>query len=217
MKSLTSLFIFLSFFSTLLADNFQQNTALVNTLKANNVRVIVLCNFQGTNNVLDIVTASRSPGYELTNLGLAMLQDAIPVLSAQNITQIYTAQAFRALQTTNQLGKAFGLPPARLVPDARLSMQNFGSDEGLNYTLYRQEFTSESDMLENTQPTGESGLAVFNRSQDFLTSLETLQNQTVLVVTHAFNCCHMSKILTGKFGNVPSPGTYVVYDFNATH
>ncbi len=212
--SLTLFVLFISLFSTLFADGFQQNKELIETFKANNIRIILLCNFQGTNNILDIVTSSRSPGYELTNSGLATLQDTSVALESQNITRIYTAPAYRAQQTTNYLGKAFQLTPNQLVIDTRLGMQNFGSSEGEDYDVYKLHFTSEKNMFEGTPPNGEAGIAVFNRSQSLLLSLADFENQTILIVTHAFNFCHLSKCLSGKYGNIPSPGTFIVYDFN---
>lgn len=194
---------------------FETNTDLINKLKTNNVRLVVLCNFQGVNNVLDIVTSSRSPGYELTSAGLAALNDTIPLLETQNIAAIFTAPAFRAQQSTNFLGKAFGLTVDKMTPDTRLGMQNFGTAEGYDYDIYKTLFSSLENMFEGTPPGGESGLSVFNRAQSFLTDIAKFQNQTILVITHAFNYCHISKCLTGKFNQVPAPGTYVIYDFNA--
>ena len=196
------------------ADVFEKNERLVEVLKQNNIRIVVLCNFQGTNNVMDIVTSSRSPLYELTSYGLALLTDTIPVLEVENISHIYSNPAFRAEQTASLLGKAFRLLPEQVSIDSRLSMQSFGAAEGEDYDAYKARFTSQVDMLEGMPENGESGTAVFNRLQDFLISLEILQNQTVLIITHAFNYCHMSKCLTGKYGNIPSPGTFKVYDFN---
>lgn len=215
MRSLSSLFLlFMSICSVVFGSDFQKNTELINALTQNNVRLIVLCNYQGTNNVLDIVTSSHSPGYELTIKGLRDLNNAIPALSILNISHIYTAPAFRTQQTTNLIGKAFQLPPNHLHVDSRLKMQNFGDAEGIDYDLYKQLFSGLEDMLEGTPNNGESGLSVFNRVQDFLFSLTGLQNQTVLIVTHAFNYCHIAKCLKGKFGDVPSPGKRAVYDFN---
>lgn len=200
--------------STVCADDFEKNTKLVETFQKNNLRLIVLCNFEGKNNVLDIVTASRSPGYDLTNYGLALLSDTIPLLADENITHIYTAPAFRAQQSTNLLGTAFKLSPNQLIPDARLGMQNFGKADGEDFDVYKKRFTSFQDMLESTPPGGESGLKVFKRGEDFLMSLKNLSNQTVLIITHAFNFCHLSKCLTDKYKKIPSPGTYAIYDFN---
>lgn len=218
--------VFIFLFSKIFADNFEQNHQLVETFRANNLKLIVLCNFEGINNVQDIatsssysgynrdiVTSSRSPGYELSNLGLSMLRDVIPKFRQKQIKHIYTATTFRAQQSTNLLGKALNLSPNDLSLDARLRMQNFGSAEGEDYEIYKTRFSGLEDMLEGTPPNGESGISIFTRTEDFLVSLNTLENQSVLVITYAFNFCHISKCLTGKFGPIPSPGTYVTYDF----
>lgn len=208
------LVLFISLISTVSADHFQKNTELIEKFKANNLRLIVLCNFQGTNNALNIVTSSRSPAYELTADGLNLLHDTIPAFINQNITHIYTAPAYRAQQTTNALGKALELAPGALLLESRLGVQNFGIAEKEDFNLYKARFTSEQEMLEGIPPDGESGLSVFNRTHAFLVTLEDLKNQTLLVITHAFNFCHLSKCLTGTYNQVPSPGTYVIYDFN---
>ena len=217
MRFLTVIFAFvmsIGSFSVVQATCFEKDVELLEKLTANHVRLVVLCNFQGLNNALNIVTSSRSPGYDLTPNGLADLKNETPILALYNISTIYTAPAFRALQTTNLLGKAFNLPPSQLIPDARLGMQNFGSAEGLNYTLYKQLFDSEKEMLEEGVADGESGCAVFTRIQAFLNSLANQNDQTLLIITHAFNFCHISKCLTGKYGQIPSPGTYRVYQFS---
>jgi broad specificity phosphatase PhoE len=206
--------LFLLTYATGQAVVFERDIELVSAFKANNLKIIVLCNFQGSNNVQDIVTASRSPGYELTNLGISMLQDTLPGLRKEHISHIYTAPSFRAQQATNLLGKGLNLLPNQLSVDSRLGMQNFGSADGEDYDDYKARFAGLEDMLENTPPNGESGYSVFTRTDDFLNSLSSLENQTVLVVTHAFNFCHITKIITGKYGTVPAPGTYVIYDFH---
>lgn len=200
-------------FSPIFADRFERNIDLITRFKSNNLKLIILCNFPGTNNIQDIVTSSRSPGYELTNLGLSMLQDVVHGFRQEQISHIYCAPTFRAQQTTNLIGKALNLVPSQLTVDSLLGMQNFGSAEGEDYDAYKARFSGLEDMLESTPPNGESGFSVFNRTESFLENLSTLENQTVLIVTHAFNCCHFQKCLTGKFGQIPAPGTYVIHDF----
>lgn len=203
----------ISLFSTIQAD-FEMNSDLVKKLKKNNIRLVVLCNFHSTNNLLNIVTSTRSPGYELTSTGLATLNDTIPLLETQNITAIYASPVFRAQQSTNLLGKAFGLAVNKLIPDARLGAQHFGTLEGEDFDVYKTLFTSEEDMLKNTPPGGEPGISVFNRAQAFLSDVARFQDQTILVITQGFNYCHISKCLTGQFNQIPAPGTYIIYDFN---
>lgn len=205
----------LTLYSSAFAGVFEKNEALVEEFKKNNVRLVVLCNFQGTNNVMDIVTSSRSPLYELTKYGIAVLHDSIPRLELERITHIYSTPAFRAQQTANILGKAFSMGPSQISIDSRLGMQIFGAAEGEEYDAYKARFKSQADMLESMPINGEPGSAVFNRLQEFLIGMGGMNDQTILVITHAFNYCHISKCLTGKFGSLPPPGTFKVYDFNA--
>lgn len=212
MRGFRTLLIFLvCLFSTVSAD-FGLNTELVEALKAKNIKLVVLCNFPGTNNLLGIVTSSDSPGYELTANGISMLNEAVSILKRENVNYIFTAPTFRAQQATNLFGKAFGLPVNRLVIDNRLAMQNFGSADGEDFDVYKARFSSFQDMLENIPPNGEAGQSVFDRTEEFLFSLTDYENQNILIITHAFNYCHISKSLTGKFGPLPFSGKFTIYD-----
>ena len=208
-------FVFTFMCSLVHADCFDKDTALVNKLRAKNIKIIVLYNFESTNNVLNIVAANRSPYYCLTANGLANIQKDIPLFLVQNISRICTAPSFRTQQTTNLLGAAFNLHALNLVVDPRLGMQNFGDFEGTNYNVYKESFGSEEDMLQGTPPNGESGCAVFQRTDDFLNSLLVYKNQTILIVSHAFNYCHICKVLTGEFPPIPTPGKFHIYDFTS--
>jgi broad specificity phosphatase PhoE len=214
MKLLKTFFLMIfSFWSTVYGGCFDQDKTLVNELSASNVRLVVLNNFESTNNVLDIVTSSLSPAYALTSDGLNGLQASIPDLASQNISFIYASPAFRTQQSTNILGTAFNLTPNQLIIDSRLGTQAFGVDEGMDYNAYKASYASEIDMLEGVPPEGESGCSVYERTRQFLYSLTSQQNKTVLIITQTFNYCHISNILTGSYGPLPSSGTYTVYTF----
>lgn len=205
--------LFVTLNSLIFGDCFEKNYHLVETFRNKNLKVIVLYTFESTHNVLDIVSSSHSPGYCLTSKGMLDLQNSIPSLASQNISVIYTALTFRAQQTTNLLGLALSLPPSALKIDSRLGVQNLGDYDGMDFNLYKKHFGTTVDLLEGTPPHGESGSSVYNRTNAFLQTLTDLQDQTVLVVTHAFNFCHISKILTGQFEHLPSPGDLRVFDF----
>ena len=215
MKNLKFFFcLFISMASVIYGACFDKDTTLIESLAASNIRLVVLCNYQGTNNLLNIVTSSRSPGYNLTEVGLAQLQNTIPTFAAENVSYIFTAPAYRALQSTNLIGNALGLPINHMALDSRLGMQNFGSQEGQNFNAYKLSFGTTPNMLKGTPTGGESGCDVYTRTDAFLNSLLVYPNETILIITHAFNYCHISNILTGSFGSVPATGTYRVYDFN---
>ena len=55
-------------------------------------------------------------------------------------------------------------------------------------------------MLEGNAPGGEPGQCVFQRSREFLWRIANKSEKTILVVTHAFNLCHINMCLTGEFG-----------------
>lgn len=205
--------MFLMTLNSLVADCFKKNNDLIKTFRANKLRIITLYTFESTHNVLDIVSSSRSPGYCLTAKGQQDLQNSIPVLGSQDLSAIYTALTFRAQQTANLLGIGLSLPPSALKVDSRLGVQNLGDYDGMDFNVYKSHFGATADLLQGTPPNGESGCSVYNRVLAFLQTLTTLNNQTVLVVSHAFNFCHFSKILTGQFQQLPSPGDFRVYDF----
>jgi len=207
--------VFLCVSSMIFADVFQVNKTIINKLRENRVRLVVLFCFESKNNQLNIVTSSLSPGYSLTPCGLTELSDVASTLALLNISHIYTSPCFRAQQSASLLGIEWGLHPAQLTVDFKLRMQSFGDAEEESYPLYQRRFASTEHMLKGNPPNGESGLSVFNRTQDALWSVANLHhNTTILLVTHAFNYCHVAKCLTGQFVPVPTTGKFAVYDFN---
>lgn len=214
MKLVRALFLFFVTLSSLsYGDCFEKNNHLINSFRDNNLKIIVLHTYQSTHNILGIVTSSSSPAYCLTPDGIEDLQNNVPILAAENISLIYTSPTFRAQQTTNLLGIALSLSPSALKIDTDLVLQNLGDFDGMDFDLYKESFGSMVDLLTGTPPHGESGHAVYQRTTTFLKKLTAYQNQTILIVTHGFNFCHISKILTGKFEHLPYPGDIRVYDF----
>lgn len=213
LKQILVTIMFLSIGSTVYGDVFFKDDALVKKLKAKQVQLIVFRHNEALNNFQDVVSSSRSPGYNLTDRGLQDLRDISKQFASKDIQMIFTSPLYRSLQATQILGDILNLPPEKLVIDERLVIQNFGTYEGRSYEEYKDLFCSFDEMLEKKAPQGEFGVHVFNRTRKFLWELLKTEDTNILVVSHAFNLCHINMCLTGEFGNLPLEGEYVVYDF----
>lgn len=216
-RSFLLFFLGLLCFNTGFADEsiFQMDQDLVNKLRDNKVRLIVMRQAEANNNTKKIVTSERTPGFCLTTKGHMQLYKLAPFFSAQNVSKIFTSPLYRCLQSTQMLGDQLDLPIDNLVVDDRLAIQNFGLYERYHYNIYNGFFSSLTDMLEAELPYMESGVQVFRRTNDFLWHVaDNVFDKTILIMTHAFNYCHISKCLTDEYGKLPHPGDYEIYDFS---
>lgn len=196
------------------ADDFKKDQDLVDQLKAKHIKLIIVRQGEASNNSEVIISSSTSPGYFLTGNGIQQVIDLENELRSQAITKIFTSPLFRCLQTTQMFGVWFELPHENLIVDDRLVIQGFGNYEGMGYHSYEKLFPSKNAMLESDLNSAESGFSVYQRSLDFLWNIaDNYEEETILVVTHAFNCCHIKKCLTGCFGKLPVAATYTVYDY----
>jgi broad specificity phosphatase PhoE len=199
-------------------DPFNMDQNLVNTLKENKIRLIVMRQPEAINNLEKILSSSRSPGFALTLNGIVQSNDLVPFFSTQNIFKIFTSPLYRCLQTTHLLGENLTISALDLVVDDRLLIQQFGIYEGFPYSVYNALFPTLPAMLEAELEGMESGLEVFQRTNALLWDIaNNMVDKTVLIVTHAFNFCHISKCLTDAYGKLPYPGVYAIYDFIEEH
>ncbi len=214
----TFLLLLLSFFyiATGHADDtlFKMDQDLVIKFKENKVRLIVMRQAEGNNNTKKIITSSRSPGFCLTLKGVTEIGSLVPFFLKQNIFKIFTSPLYRSLQSTQIFGGGLKLPVYNLIVDERLEIQKFGIYERYKYVVYNALFPTVADMLEADLDGMESGADVYKRTQAFLWHIaNNVSNKTILVITHAFNFCHISKCLTDDYGNLPYPASYIIYDF----
>jgi len=196
---------------TPLAADFEMDPNLINALT--NKKIIVIRQSESTNNIQDIVTSSSSPGYHLTPLGRSIIQSQLQEIKGIPLDKVFCSPLYRALQTAEIVGKVFKLTPDQLIPDYHLTMQNFGVFEGYDFDEYKQLFSSQEEMLEGNAAGGELGSLVFERTKSFLYNLSELTETTFLVITHAFNFCHIRMCLTGNYGLLPGPGEMQIFDF----
>ncbi len=195
-------------------NSFFKDEELVDQLKKNKMKIFVFRHHESINNSQDVVISSRSPGYFITEKGLQNLKDTAQKFTSKGIEAIYTSPLYSSLQATHLMGNILQLPPEKLMLKNRLVIQNFGTYEGRSYEDYKNLFCSFEHMLEGNAPGGEPGQHVFQRSREFLWRIANGPEKTILVLTHAFNLCHIHMCLTGEFGNLPVVGEYVVYDFS---
>lgn len=191
-----------------------KDEALIAKLKAQQIRLIICRHPQSVNNGQNIISSSISPGYSLTSRGFQQLAGLVQILLTQGIEVIYTSPLYRTLQTTQYFGELLSLKPEQLIVDERLKCQNFGIYEKMNFNDYRRLYPSRKAMIEAHPPEGEAGLDVLARTSDFLWSIANGNEKTVLIVTHAFNFCHIRMCLKGEYKPLPLSGTYNIYDFS---
>lgn len=206
-------FLLLSCFSMAQAScEFEKDELLVEKIKENQIRIIALRHQESLNNFQDIVTSSRSPGYSLTSAGLEEVRAVSEELKRFAIEILYTSPLYRSLQASEIIGSILAFTPEKMVTQELLAIQKFGSYEGRIFEDYESLFPSFTDMLEGNAPGGEKGIRVFNRTRKALWALVDGPEKNVLIVTHAFNICHIRMCLTGSFGDLPQMGEYVVFD-----
>lgn len=190
-----------------------QDQELVNKFNQQNIRLIVIRHGEAVHNLKDLMSSTRSPGVYLTEKGIGQVQHSATQLLAEKIEKIYASPVFRTLQTAQIVGKTLSIPYENMLVEERLREQFFGDFEGRTYHEYIAYFSSPEDVFIKAAPGGESGSESFARTQDFLWEIATNhQDETILLVTHAFNCSLISKCLTGSHYH-PQQAEYKVYDF----
>jgi broad specificity phosphatase PhoE len=191
-----------------------QETALIELIQSKNLRLIVIRHGEATHNLKRLVISSKSPGIHLTEKGIDQVKAAASRLQNEKIDYIYVSPVYRTLQTAQFLADGLAIDHSIIEIDENLREQYFGEYEGKTYQEYIGYFPEEKDHFYNAVPQGESGKEVALRT---MKTLETIanshSNKTILIVTHAFNCLHIGKLLTGEFPVMPMQAEYNVYDF----
>ncbi len=204
-------------FTSVHADSvFQKDQLLVDALKAKNIRLIVMRQAESLSNAQHIIDSKNDIKQFLTFQGIEQAADTAKNLFLERVSAIYTSPLFASLETSNIIAGALLILPFQIHSDPLLTMQNFGVDEGATFTHYQSLFPSSTAMYEGQVSGGESGTSVFNRTHQFLEKMLKLhESLTVLIITHAFNYCHIKMCLTGDFGQLPAESEFIIYDFNA--
>lgn len=215
--------VFLILFAALICTSkmygegvFQKDASLVEQLQKNKIRLIVMRHSESLNNRLNIISSIDSPINCLTASGIQETWNVALNLFPEGINAIYTSPLIGSVETALIVGNLLQIPPEQIQTDDGLIAQNFGTFEGFSFNDYSTLFPSFQSMLKGDPPGGEPGSTVFERSSNFLWQISLNPQNTVLIVTHAFNYCHISMCLTGAFGPFPEHGRYIVYDFSSS-
>lgn len=187
---------------------------LITLMEQQNLRLIVIRHGEATHNLKRLVISSRSPGIYLTEKGIEQVKAAGQRLKNQQIDHVFVSPVYRTLQTAQLLVQELDITHDKIEIDERLREQFFGTYEGKTFQEYSSYFSQEGSHFYGAVPQGEAGEAVAKRTQDFLHAIaKEHANKTLLIVTHAFNCVHIGKCLTGKFPTQPVQAEYCIYDF----
>jgi probable phosphoglycerate mutase len=192
------------------------NAEVVELLKQKKIRLVVVRHGEGIHNLLGLMTSTRSPGVHLTEKGIQQVQATAAQLKQQGIQadKIYVSPVYRTLQTAQMIASGLDLPYQKVAVEDRLREQFFGHFEDHLFADYLSYFDNPEDAFAKAAPGGESGAAVFQRTVEFLRDIgEQHQEETIVLITHAFNHLHISMCLQGEISHKLKPADYRIYDF----
>lgn len=193
----------------------QKDEELIQMLQTRNLRLIVMRHGEAIHNLGHLMCSVKSPGVHLTKRGIRQVQRSAHYLLKEHIDCIYASPVYRTLQTAQLVGMQLKLPYQKMFVEERLREQFYGDFEDRTYEEYEAYFFNFEDVYVEAVPNGESGLELFSRTRDLLWSIVTRhQDETILLVTHAYNCCQISKCLTGTYQELPDKAEYKIYEFN---
>lgn len=147
----------------------------------------------------------------LTNLGVEQALIAGESLKALGfqIVAIDHSTSLRATQTANNIAKAYGLTPRKVIPNPLVDKQSFGKFDGLfsdaeksaalpdQFRTYKAAYDAAGPMYARP-PQGESLSDVVERIGLFLRTYGQQPDQPRLVVTHGTDDLIIEALLTGK-------------------
>lgn len=188
---------------------------LVNLLSTKKIRLVVMRHGEAVHNLARLMTSTKSPGIYLTAKGIDQVQGSANKLLTAKIDHIYVSPVYRTLQTAQIVGTSLQIPYQKIQVDERLREQFFGSFEDRTYEEYEAYFPSIENVYVHAVPEGESGIELFSRTHNFLHHIiRKHNNETLLLITHAYNCCQISYCLTGSYNDLPEKAEYKIYDFS---
>ena len=179
------------------------------------IQLFVLRHGQAKHNVNHLMSSSSSNDICLTEIGNTQIQKSAKELVAScTIDYIFSSPLLRTQQTARIVANEAGIPITRIIFDDRLREQCFGNYEGKTYDEYIAQFDHAEDEFLLGAANGESGNDVFLRVKNFLeeiASSPTFQEKNILIVTHAYPLCQMSKYLTNKWDPIPETGQWMQF------
>lgn len=177
--------------------------------------IYVLRHGQAEHNIQHLMSSSSE--ISLTEKGESqVLSSAESLAEATNIDAIFCSPLKRTRQTAAIAADCVGYPLENIIIDSRLREQYYGSFEGLPYDEYVAQFSNKGDEFVLGAPDGESGSELYERISDFLNELlanPEYQNKRILIVTHAYPLCQISKYLTGRYDDIPQTGQWKHFSY----
>jgi len=148
--------------------------------------IIFLRHGQAENNTKKIL-AGRSPGVNLTEIGIQQAEQTATMLKSLNISKIYSSPIDRALQTAEIVGKHCDL---EITPDERLIELEMGKFTKMPYDqIFAKHGNVFLKFYEGSNEVSENGVETFSQVQkrifemvDFV--IDKHKNENVVLVTH---------------------------------
>ena len=148
--------------------------------------IIFLRHGQAENNTKKIL-AGRSPGVDLTQVGIQQAEQSGKMLESLNISAIYSSPIDRALQTAKIVGNHCDLEP---VTDDRLIELDMGKFTKMPYDeIFAKHGNVFLKFYEGSEEVSENGVETFAKVQkrvfdmvDFV--INKHKNENVVLVTH---------------------------------
>lgn len=208
-------FLLLLFISPLNATAVRKDHQLLKEMKKNHIRLVVMRHGEALHNLTHLMTSSRSPGIYLTENGIQQVQHAAEELAKERIASIYVSPIYRTLQTAQIVNLKLNLPFQKIIVEEKLREQFFGEFENGSYLEYEGYFPKINDVFFEAVPGGESGKELYTRTRELLWKIvkdENNNSQTLLLITHGFNSCQISKCLSGSFGDFLGKAEFTIYE-----
>lgn len=195
-------------------DSSIQDSDLVEKMQKSDLEVIVMRHGEASNNLSHTLSSAYTSDIRLTENGIEQIRAAAKELAGKKIDWIYVSPLRRAVQTAKILCEELNIPENRIIADDNLAEQYFGDYENRTLDDYIAYFKDPADVFSRAVPNGERGSDVYERTNKFLFSLTSKHTQeTILVITHGFNCCHISFNLIGYVDEIPELGHFKIYPF----
>ncbi|MFA6916725.1 MAG: histidine phosphatase family protein [Parachlamydiales bacterium] len=185
---------------------------LVQELITKQIRIIAIRHGEALHNLGSLMNSSRSPGIHLTERGIQQVRNAAEKLRHEQIHYVYASPVYRTMQTAHYLTTSLGVPHLKVAVAEDLREQHFGIFEGRSYYEYVDFFDDPEDVYTKAAPEGESGEELYIRTKEFLRKVASAhEKETVVLVTHAFNCHHINYCLTGSDADLPNQAEFKIY------
>ncbi|MBJ7449646.1 MAG: histidine phosphatase family protein [Parachlamydiales bacterium] len=189
-----------------------EETDLKKILSEKNITIIVMRHGEAMHNLDQLMTSSLSPGISLTKSGIEQIESTAQSLKGIRIDHVFVSPVYRTLQTAQLLCQSLGISPTNIEVEPLLKEQYFGVCEGKTLQEYRQIFSKSEDVFLGSAEGGESGVSLHERTMLCIESIaKRFNNQTILLITHGYNSCHINYCLTGSYASSLKPASTITY------